>query len=456
MPGSEPSSRRWRSRVAGLISAVRADPTLGAVAAEGFLSRLGFGMISFALPLYALSLGMGYAEIGLLYTLRSITTLIVKPLMGWVADRFGGKRTLIASVVLRCLVGLLLAFATVPWHLFAIRLLHGTVSAAHTPSATVLIAEHANKRGMATTFAWYGTARDLGASLGVGAAGLLIQGTGDYRVVFLVAFATSCVALVTVVRYVREHQEATTEPDTVEADSAPVVPHPLPYRRLLPYAGFGLSVTGSAEMMKGLFPVIATQYAHLSEGQAGLVATVSGVAFLVAGPGFGWLSDNISRSLALGSRSVANVVSSLLYIVVPTFPGFLVARAVDDTGKAAFKPTWGAMLAEVSVTDPARRGRTITFVDSGVTLGEITAPLIAGLLMAGFGVPAMLTVRAGLSVLAEIQAIHFMHRGTSIPGVASSGQGRLAESSHPSSAGTRTMPASGAHARRAGNNDSAC
>ena len=427
MPGSEQPRRRGRSRAAGLVAAMRANPTLAAVMAEGFLTRLGFGMAGFAIPLYALSLGMGLGEIGLLYTLRTSTTLLVKPLMGWAADRFGRKRTLIVAVVLRCLVGLLLVFATAPWHLFAIRVLQGTMSAARDPSATALIAEHGDKRSMASAFAWYGTARDLGRSLGIGAAGLLIQASGGYRVVCLVAFATSCAALATVVRYVREHQEVEAAPAAETPPPAPAAAPRLPYRRLLPYAGFGLMVAASAEMMKGLFPVIATEYAHLTAGQAGLAVTASSIAFLVAGPLFGWLSDNVSRSLALGSRSIANAVSSLLYLAFPSFPGFVVARVVDDTGKAAFKPTWGALLAEVSDADPARRARTITFVDTAATVGEILAPLVAGLLMAGFGVPAMLGVRAGLSLLTEVQALRLMRRKAFATGRATRGRDRPAE-----------------------------
>jgi hypothetical protein len=64
-----------RVHATAMAHAVRAQPTLVAVAAEGFLTRLGFSMIGFALPLYALSLGMGVAEIGLLYALRTVTTL---------------------------------------------------------------------------------------------------------------------------------------------------------------------------------------------------------------------------------------------------------------------------------------------------------------------------------------------------------------------------------------------
>jgi MFS family permease len=398
-----------RHRAAAVVSAVRANPTVAAVSAEGFLTRLGFSMVSFVLPLYALSLGMGIGEIGLLYALRTVTTILVKPLMGWAADRFGRKRSLVAAVALRCVMGLLFAFATRPWHLYAIRILHGMMTAARDPSATALIAEHGDKRKMASAFAWNTTARELGRSLGFGVAGLLLELVGSYRLIFVVAFFTSCAALVTVIRYVRDSHENEAKPSTRTTPDR-LDPVRARSRGLLAFASFGLMVAGSAEMMRGLFPIIATQYAHLTEGQAGLAASASAIAILVAGPLFAWLSDNVSRKLALGTRSFANVVSSLMYIFFPTFGGFLTARMLDDTGKAAFRPTWGAILAEVSDVDPSRRASTMSYIDTASTVGEALGPLAAGLLLTTFGLPVMLTVRAGLAVATEIQAVRIFRK----------------------------------------------
>jgi MFS family permease len=374
-------------------------------------------MVSFALPLYALSLGMGIGEVGLLYALRTATTILVKPVMGWAADRFGRKRTLVAAVALRCLIGLLFAFASRPWHLYALRILHGTMSAARDPSATALIAEHGDKRKMASAFAWNTTARELGRSFGYGVAGLLLQATGNYRLIFLAAFFTSCAALVTVIRYVRESRESEARPVAPPLESPRRQESRIRHRGLLAYATFGLMVAGSAEMMRGLFPVIAIQYAHLTEGEAGLAASASSVVILVAGPLFGWLSDNVSRKLALGARSFANTFSSLMYIFFPSFGGFVAARMLDDTGKAAFRPTWGAILAEVSEVDPARRASTMSFIDTASTVGEALGPLGAGLLITGFGIPVMLGVRAALAVVTEIQAVRmFKKERDSYPG----------------------------------------
>jgi MFS family permease len=388
------------------------EPTVTAVAAEGFMTRLGFGMVSLALPLFALSLGMSLAEVGFLYALRTVAVIAVKPVMGWAADRYGRKSTLLVAVVLRCLIGLLFVFASQAWHLYALRILQGAMTAARDPSAAALLATHGKKKTMASTFAWYSTARDVGRSFGYGVAGLVIELSGD-RSVFLIAFLTSCVALVTVVKFVKESPAEQPSSEALQPQPAaqPNVRWSL-YARLVPYAGFGLMVASSAEMMQGLFPVLATQYAHLTEGQAGLAVSASSVAVLIAGPLFGWLSDHVSRKLALAARSAANTLSSVLYIVAPTFGGFMTAKLVDDAGKAAFRPTWGAILAEVSEVDPERRAQTMTFVDSAFSLGEVVGPLLAGLLLAVTGIPGMLAARAVLSLATEVHAIWVFKHGS--------------------------------------------
>lgn len=384
-----------------------ANSTLLAIAAEGFLTRLGFSMVGFVLPLYALSLGMSLSEVGFLYALRTATVFLVKPVMGWGADRWGRKRTLVIAVLLRCLMGFLFVFAYLPWHLYLLRVLHGAMTAARDPAAAALIAEGGEKKSMASSYAWYSTARDLGRSLGFGVAGILLQATGSYRWVFFISFLTSCAALITVSRYVRESRELN---ETVKSKTVIEAQSALAYRPLLPYAGFALLTSLSAEMMLGLFPVIATEFAHMTEAQAGIAASVSTIAILIAGPVFGWLADHVSRKAVLAIRGFANTVSSLMYILLPTFGGFMVARIVDDTGKAAFKPTWGAIMAEVSNANPARRATTMTFIDSAYTLGELVAPLIATFLLSGFGLAVMLGVRAVLAVVTELHSTRIMRK----------------------------------------------
>jgi MFS family permease len=125
---------------------------------------------------------------------------------------------------------------------------------------------------------------------------------------------------------------------------------------------------------------------------------------------FGWLSDHMGNKVVLSLRSAANVLSSALYIVAPTFGGICLGKALDDAGKAAFKPAWGAMMARVSDMDKRRRARMFGFMTAGEDAGEISAPILAGWMVVNWGFPVMLGARIGLAVVTEIYTVAVSHK----------------------------------------------
>jgi MFS family permease len=396
---------------------VPSDPALAAIVAEGFFSRLSFGLISFALPLYAYQeLGLSLTAIGFLASLNLGVAIVLKPFMGSLADRVGMKPSFTVAIALRSVVSLLLVFATLPWQLFAIRGVHGVSIALRDPSTNVLIAEQGGKKAVASAFAWYQTAKSLAGTLGKAGAGVLLAVTASsFSTVFVVAFALSALPVVIVARYVREpkpHQGAAAEAAR-QAEEARRAAMPPP--RTLPFAGVGFLISGTAYMLANLFPILAVEYAGLSTAQAGLVYLIAPVVILT-GPVFGWLSDNVSRKLVLSVRSVANIASSLLYLVAPNLAGVAVARAVDDLGKAAFRPAWGALMAHVAGYDPRRRARAMGSMSAGEDAGEFAGPILAGFLWSTWGVPALLGVRIALAVVTELYTA-FLTASLSRPGV---------------------------------------
>jgi MFS family permease len=376
----------------------RIDPALLAIVGEGFFSRLSFGLISFALPLYAYRLGLSLTAIGFLLSLNLLVALALKPLMGAAADRFGRKLSFTVAIGLRSVVSLLLVFATLPWHLFATRTLHGFSISIRDPAANALIAEHGGKKAIASAFAWYQTAKSVAGALGKTAAGVLLALTAsNFSLVFGLAFVLSAVPIVLVVLFVREADERPVELDAtgvavpVEAQAErPEAPRRSP--PLFRFAGLGFLISGTAYMLANLFPVLAVEYAGLSEAEAGLIYSLAALVVL-AGPAFGWLSDNVSRKLVLSFRSIANVGSSVAYLVAPNFAGMAGGRMLDDLGKAAFRPAWGALMAHVSSFDRRRRARTMGYVSAGEDAREAAGPIVAGLIWSMWGVPVLLGVR---------------------------------------------------------------
>jgi len=395
------------------------EPTVRAVVVEGFFTRLGFGMVTFALPLYGLSIGMNVAEVGILAGARAVVEPVVKPLAGRFVDRYGIRRGYLGAVSIRLIGSLLLFSATTPAALFGVRFLQGAASAARDPASISLIARQSKLR-LGRAFSATIGARDLGNVLaGVLAGGILAATGGSFQVLWAVVVALAVVPVVTVHRWVARDDVrppaggpvvvSVAEPDLAslaapEGAPAPQEP-PTPgaeRHRLRLIGGLGLFAGLTAHMTHGLFQVYATEVGGLAPGQVGLIYSLSVVTLLATGPAFGWAADRFGTGPLIPVRGLANVLSSTLYLVAPSFAGILAARFVDDTGKAAFRPTWGTLMASVVRSPGPRRGRKVANVDALLSVGEALGPVLAGFLWNWRGVAAMFAVRALLGVATEL------------------------------------------------------
>lgn len=390
-----------------------------AIVSEGFLSRLSFGIISFALPIYAHRLGLSLFEIGVLMTLNQAVAMGLKPLMGWVADRTGLKRSFTVSILLRSLTALSLVVSQFPWQLYLIKALHGGSKALRDPAANALIAEQGGKKVIASAFAWYHTAKIVAGSMGKAIAGILLTLTAsNYSFVFNIAFLLSLLPLYSVIRYIKADKPRTsTSARKSQSSSVPEGSDKDPVTRstslsagsktvIISFSLLSFAINGTAEMLRGIFPILATEYAGLNEAQTGLIYMASTVIVLISGPVFGWLADHGRQELVLLVRSLSNILSSIVYIFAPNLIGFTIGKVADDAGKAAFRPAWGAMMAHVSSYDPQRRAQTMSWMLLGEDAGAIAGPILAGLLWSTWGLSVMLGVRVLLAIGTEIYTIY--------------------------------------------------
>ena len=86
----------------------------------------------------------------------------------------------------------------------------------------------------------------------------------------------------------------------------------------------------------------------------------------------------MSQKLVLLVRGVANICSSLLFLFVPTFAGMAAGNVIDATGKAAFRPAWGALMAQAASLDRQRRARVMSYFGLGEGIGETIGPVLGG------------------------------------------------------------------------------
>ena len=391
---------------------------LATVVAEGLLGRLTFGMVSFALPLYAMSLGLSLGQVGLLVSLRTIVVLPLKPVAGWLADRVGVRVVYVFGTLVRALAAAGLLVAGEFWGLLAVRILQGVSAAGRDVASLGVIARDAQNQ-VGTVYSWYSTAKHIGGVSGAGLAGVIIAASGGgYETLFILVVVLS--VLPTAVAWIGLREVADADPRAAGEPSAKEDNGPEPgspeevsrvvgvvtlLRELTGPASVGMLVAASAYMVHGMFPILATEYVGLNEAEAGIIYSLSAVVFLVAGPFFGWMVDRRGRLIGIAWRSAANIGSSILYLVSPTFVGLALARSVDDSGKAAFRPAWASTMIEIAASDPLRRGRRLGALDTSQNVGEAIGPVLAGLLWQSGGIFLLFGVRIGIAVIAELATL---------------------------------------------------
>lgn len=382
---------------------------LAALISEGFLSRLGFGVAAFALPLYARRLGLSFAEISLLVSLNVVVGMLLKPAAGRFADRRGHRGVAVAGLGVRSVMCFLFGVASAPWQLFLLQSLRGVGKSLRDPALIALLAAHGGKQRIATTFAWYQTAKGAANSLGHAVAGLLLTFTaGSYGVTFAIAAGLSalpCLILPVLIPRTASSPSSPAARPAARGAAAPAAGESPRRFALAPFVGFGFIISASSRMLRRMMPLLLVEYAGLEEAAAGSIYLLASSATLLATPAFGWLHDHVSPKPVLLLRSALNAASSLLYIASPTYPGIAVAKVLDKSGTAAFRPAWGAMMARVSAADPALRAGRIGVMSAGEDAGTVLGPILAGVLWTVFGAVPMLAARLALALVAEVYTL---------------------------------------------------
>jgi MFS family permease len=139
------------------------------------LQNLTVGALEAFLPVYAVKVaGLNEFQAGLLWGVQVLTTILSKPVMGRMSDRWGRKPIIVAGMVL-C-AG---SFAAIPlltsfYLLMVTALVFGLGEAFVTSSSAALVADVCHEKHFGAAMGTFGTIFDIGHASGPILAGLLI------------------------------------------------------------------------------------------------------------------------------------------------------------------------------------------------------------------------------------------------------------------------------------------
>lgn len=166
----------------GLLSGIREVMSDGRVVLtsgmEG-LQNMTMGALEAFLPVYAVTVaGLSPFQAGVLWGVQVLVTILSKPVMGWVSDRYGRKPLITAGMV-----ACALSFGAIPLlrdfpALMVAAVFFGLGEAFVTSSSAALVADLCRQRRFGTAMGAFGTIFDIGHASGPMLAGVLIARLG--------------------------------------------------------------------------------------------------------------------------------------------------------------------------------------------------------------------------------------------------------------------------------------
>lgn len=177
-----PSGAGFASRMHQFVSGIRevgSDRRVVAASAMEGVQNMTMGALEAFLPIYSVTVvGLSAFEAGLLWAVQVVVTMLAKPVMGRVSDRYG-RRPLIVAGLLSCA----LPFALIPhltgfWALVPACLLFGFGEALVTSSSAAMVADLCTARHYGAAMGVFGTIFDIGHASGPILGGLLVGALG--------------------------------------------------------------------------------------------------------------------------------------------------------------------------------------------------------------------------------------------------------------------------------------
>lgn len=376
------------------------------------VDALGTGLfLPFAVVYFHAAKGIPLATVGVMLSVAALLSLPAGPLAGPLIDRFGPRRVVVASNLVRVLTFSGYVFTDVPWQLVVLVTVTLWGESQFRPAAAALVAQVADGGQRAR---WYAMDRAL-RNVGFGAGGLLGSalvgwgGSPGYTAVVVFNAVSFLVAAALVAAWSRAAAPVASGPGPAPGGDGPA-PGRAGYREVLADRAFrGVLVTVAVFGLCDLaLTVLLSAYVIEARGlpawQPGTLFALNTLLVVLGQTAVARAVEHRRRTRVLQAAALLWTVSFGLFAVVPGEHGAL-AFAVLALGMVVFTaaellqaPTSSALT--VAMAGERLRGRYLGLEELMWGLARVLAPaLFTWLLAKGPGLPWL---ALGLCCLAAV------------------------------------------------------
>lgn len=367
---------------------------------------LGFGIVAPAIPLFATQFGVSATAAGIVVSSFALTRLVFGLVAGRVADRLGGRTSLVIGIAIVAVSSLLAGFAQDYPQLLILRGIGGMGSALFGVASMAIVLNAAGKQMRGQAMSIYRIGFLVGGIIGPAAGGAVLG--ISLRAPFFLYGGTLALAGAVGLIFLGRGAEAATPSDAEEGDD--VVPEPPEPERsfgevlrtreyqaaLTTNFAVGLAVFG---IRSTVLPLLIVEHLNASPSWVGVAFLVSAlVQTALMFPAGKW-SDTAGRRPPLVVGSAIAGAGLLMLAFAGSLTMALIAIGVFSAGSAFLGTVPGALVGDVA---GKRSGTVLAVFNMASDFGAVIGPVVAGWLVDQGSYAAAFGLGAGVVLLSGV------------------------------------------------------
>jgi len=364
---------------AATVRASGGAKVIGLISTGHFLSHFYLLLIPPIFPLLRDQLGVGFTELGFAITVFSVVTALTQAPMGFLVDRLGAAKILIAGLLLEAAAFVLIGLVPTYWMLVAMLGVAGLANSVYHPADYAILNASVDPARMGRAFSIHTAAGMLGNALAPMSMAVLIF-IADWQTGLIVCGVVGAlIGLVIVFNASELHDpsvDLSLERPSAQAGLRLLFSVPI----LLGVLFFvGIAVAGQGVSAFGVATLTVIHDITVND------AVVVLSAYLFAAPvgvlAGGWIADRIRHHHVFAAACF--VAIGLVFFVVAAVPlsiwGVGALFLVAGFFSGAVSPSRDMLIR--SLSPPTEMGKVFGFVSTGFNIGGMFAPLMFGYLL---------------------------------------------------------------------------
>jgi DHA1 family multidrug resistance protein-like MFS transporter len=319
-------------------------------------------------------------EVGLVFMIGGLASALLMMPVGYVADKVGKKKVVVAGCYMLSFAELLFAFTRSWIEVIPVLFLFNTAFS-YRPVMSALVADSVVRRKRATGFAAFETLPGITVIFASGLGGFLAEPeVWGFQPLFMLA------AILSFIMAVMRHATL-REPESMSEKSSTAFKSPiegLTYIRRAPgslKALFVMTCIGPffwAMIYPQFYALYAREILHLSRTQIGLAFAISGASrsFLLV-PG-GKLADHYGRKKFIVVSVITGPLLLIFYLFAPNVLAVYLISAVNGSIEGLSAPSWQTI--EADLIPRGKRGTMMGLFAATRSITSTPSPVISGYL----------------------------------------------------------------------------